>query len=88
MTADKTEAEGATAELDATGLKCPMPVLRARRALKPLTAGDVLRVLADDPAAAKDMPAFCETTGHALLAMEQGADGVLTFLIRKAPAAG
>jgi len=70
------------AELDATGLKCPMPVLRARRALKPLAAGDVLRLLADDPAAAKDIPAFCETTGATLLAADQDGD-VLTFLIRK-----
>lgn len=70
------------AELDATGLKCPMPVLRARRALKPLAAGDVLRLLADDPAAAKDIPAFCETTGATLLAADQDGD-VLRFLIRK-----
>ena len=70
------------AELDATGLKCPMPVLRARRALKPLSAGDVLRLTADDPAAAADIPAFCETTGHELV--ETGQEGaVLTFLIRK-----
>lgn len=74
-----TEAQ---AELDATGLKCPMPVLRARRALKPLADGDILRVLADDPAAAKDMPAFCETTGHELVETGQEGD-VLVFLIRK-----
>ena len=70
------------AELDATGLKCPMPVLRARRALKPLAHGEVLRLLADDPAAARDIPAFCETTGHVLLAATT-ADDVMTFLIQK-----
>ena len=70
--------------LDATGLKCPMPVLRARRALKPLAPGDRLLVLADDPAAAQDFPAFCETTGHVLEAQSSREDGVLAFLIRKA----
>lgn len=72
------------AELDATGLKCPMPVLRARRALKPLASGETLLVLADDPAAAKDIPAFCEITGHTLAETAERAHGVLTFLIRKA----
>lgn len=77
-----TEA-GAKTELDATGLKCPMPVLRARRALKPLQAGEKLLLLADDPASAKDIPAFCETTGHALEEAGTRPGGVLTFLIRK-----
>lgn len=71
------------AELDATGLKCPMPVLRARRALKPLDTGQILRMLADDPAAQKDVPAFCETTGHALVAMEEADNGATAYLIRK-----
>ena len=72
----------AAAELDATGLRCPMPVLRARRALKPLAEGQTLRLLADDPAAAKDVPAFCETTGHRLIEVSEDA-GVLAFLIEK-----
>lgn len=71
------------AELDATGLKCPMPVLRARRALKPLAAGQVLKVMADDPASEKDMPAFCETTGNALEAVERDGERYV-FFIRKA----
>ena len=69
--------------LDATGLKCPMPVLRARRALKRMASGDLLEVHADDPASAKDFPAFCETTGDTL--EETAADGeTLIFRIRKA----
>ena len=44
--------------LDATGLKCPMPVLRARRSLKAMASGQVLELLADDPASARDVPAF------------------------------
>ncbi len=71
------------AEYDATGLKCPMPVLKARRALKPLAAGAVLRLIADDPAAAKDVPAFCATAGHALIEREEDPAGRLIFLIQK-----
>ena len=70
-------------ELDATGLKCPMPVLRARRALKPLAKGARLMVRADDPASAKDFPAFCEKTGHVLEVLTE-VEGEFRFLIRKA----
>ena len=68
--------------LDATGLLCPLPVLKARKRLKSLPSGAVLAVLADDPAAVVDMPHFCAEAGHALLA--QGLSGtVQTYLIRK-----
>mgnify|MGYP003614138168 CR=1 FL=1 len=56
------------AELDARGLLCPLPVLRARKRLAAMGPGAVLRVLADDPAARIDMPHFCAEAGHALLA--------------------
>lgn len=70
-------------ELDCTGLICPLPVLRARKALAGLTAGQTLRVTATDPAAPRDFDAFCAATGHTLL--ENAGDGpVFTFLIRKA----
>lgn len=70
-------------ELDATGLVCPMPVLKANRALRGLPAGGRLRVRATDAAAAKDFPAFCAQTGHVL--EESSSDGaVLVFLLRKA----
>ena len=68
--------------LDTKGLRCPLPVLKARKALKDLAAGTMLRVLATDPGAVKDFEAFCKTTGHRLLAQgEEG--GVLTFDIEK-----
>lgn len=71
------------AELDATGLICPLPVLRAKKALKPLSPGQILRVIATDPAAAKDFPAFCEATGNELA--EVSDDGMRwEFMIRKA----
>ena len=69
--------------LDATGLKCPLPVLRARKAMKSLAPGDVLDVRATDPDAPKDFEAFCETAGHRLLE-SGGADGVFVLRIEKA----
>jgi tRNA 2-thiouridine synthesizing protein A len=68
--------------LDLKGLQCPLPVLRANKALRLLQAGDELRVLATDRAAAKDFDNFCSTTGHHLITCEE-ADGVLTIVIRK-----
>ncbi len=67
--------------LDARGLKCPLPVLKARKRLKALDGGAVLRVIADDPAAVIDVPHFCAEQGHSLLSQEQSAEG-LVFLIR------
>jgi tRNA 2-thiouridine synthesizing protein A len=71
-----------TTVLDAKGLKCPLPVLRARKAMKEVPAGGLLRVLATDPGAVKDFAHFCEATGYELV--ESGQEGeVLSFLIRK-----
>lgn len=70
--------------LDLKGLRCPLPVLRANRALRHLPAGARLRVLATDRAAIADFQAFCRESGHALLAWSDDA-GVLSFLIRRRP---
>jgi tRNA 2-thiouridine synthesizing protein A len=68
--------------LDTIGLLCPLPVLKARKRLMGMAPGALLRVLADDPAAAVDVPHFCAEAGHELL--EQGLDGrVRSFLIRR-----
>ena len=72
-----------THDLDATGLLCPLPVLKARKRLSALAAGDCLRVVTDDPAAIVDMPHFCTEAGHALEdSTEDGAR--MIWLIRKA----
>jgi tRNA 2-thiouridine synthesizing protein A len=68
--------------LDAKGLRCPLPVLKARKALRDLPVGATLRVLATDPGAIKDFEAFCKTTGHRLLGASQAGD-VLAFDIEK-----
>ena len=71
-----------TTILDTKGLNCPLPILKARKAINGLTAGDILQVLATDPGAVKDFQAFCRATGHELL--ESGEDaGVYSFLIKK-----
>ena len=71
------------AELDAIGLLCPLPVLKTRKRLQPLAPGEVLEVLADDPAAMIDIPHFCAEQGHDLVSAEE-AGGVQTYLIRRA----
>ena len=83
MTETENQGGEPAMELDASGLKCPLPVLKARKAMKSLASGDTIRVLATDPSALQDFPAFCETTGHELLeAVEE--KGRYRFLIRKA----
>lgn len=70
--------------LDARGLVCPLPVLRASRALRALTAGDELAILVTDQAAPADFARFCETTGHTLIATMARPDGSTAIHIRKA----
>jgi tRNA 2-thiouridine synthesizing protein A len=73
----------ADAELDARGLLCPLPVLKTRKRLGALAPGQVLRVLADDPAALVDMPHFCAEQGHELLARDERGHPEYAYLIRK-----
>jgi tRNA 2-thiouridine synthesizing protein A len=70
--------------LDVKGMHCPLPVLRANRALRSLQAGERLRVLATDRAAVADFQSFCRETGNALLAFSEEG-GVFSFVIRKRP---
>ena len=68
--------------LDVKGLACPLPVLRANKVLRGMAAGERLRVLATDRAAAADMRAYCRETGHDLVSCSDEA-GVLSFVIRR-----
>ena len=72
-----------TTFLDATGLRCPLPVLRARKAMKAVAAGGLLEVKATDPSAVADFQSFCETTGDELVEWKEDG-GVFLFRIRKA----
>jgi tRNA 2-thiouridine synthesizing protein A len=71
------------AELDARGLLCPLPVLKARRRLAALETGAVLRVITDDPAALVDIPHFCAEAGHDLVDREELGRTGHAYLIRK-----
>lgn len=70
-------------EIDARDLLCPLPVLRARKRLAGMSAGQVLRVLATDTASIIDMPHFCAGAGHAYLGCEEQG-GALVHFIRRA----
>jgi tRNA 2-thiouridine synthesizing protein A len=70
-------------DLDATGLLCPLPVLKARKRLQALVPGDQLRMRADDPAAVIDVPHFCAQSGHRLVESAQDGD-VQIYVIEKA----
>ena len=69
--------------LDATGLLCPLPVLKARRALRNVPPGGILEVLATDPGATKDFVHFCQTTGCILVESGEEPGGILRFLLKK-----
>jgi len=71
-----------TYELDATGLLCPLPVLKARKRLQALAAGEQLRMRADDPAAVIDVPHFCAQSGHLLVESTQEGN-VQIYVIEK-----
>lgn len=68
--------------LDASGLTCPLPVLRAQKLLRGMQRGEVLEVLSTDSVSKTEMPVFCEQAGHALLHQAEGA-GEWRFWIRR-----
>ncbi len=71
-----------TTTLDTKGMNCPLPILKAKKAMKDVAAGDTLQVLSTDPGSVKDFEAFCRSTGNELLdSTEDG--GVFTFMIKK-----
>lgn len=69
-------------ELDARGLNCPLPILRAKKALAELDGGQVLRIVATDPGSVKDFEAFAKQTGNDLLESSE-VDGEFVYLIKK-----
>lgn len=68
--------------LDARGLQCPMPLLKAKRALNNMAAGERLQVLATDQGSMRDFRVFCQQSGHQLLGSEE-IDGIYTHLLEK-----
>jgi tRNA 2-thiouridine synthesizing protein A len=72
-----------TEKFDATGLNCPLPILRAKKVLTSMNSGEILYVLATDSGSVKDFDAFCKQTGHELLESTE-AEGKYHYYIRKA----
>ncbi len=69
-------------EIDTRGLNCPLPILRAKKALSDVRSGQVLKIVATDPGSVKDFETFAKQTGHALLSHSE-ANGEFTFLMKK-----
>jgi tRNA 2-thiouridine synthesizing protein A len=69
-------------ELDASGLNCPLPILRAKKTLNGMDAGQVLHIIATDPGSVKDFDAFSKQTGNELLESKEDG-GKFHFLIKK-----
>lgn len=68
--------------LDATGLSCPLPVLKARKALRDMAPGQTLEVLTTDPGTIEDIPAFCKSSGHELLETSMIKENLYRFVIK------
>jgi tRNA 2-thiouridine synthesizing protein A len=71
-------------QVDASGLSCPLPILRAKKALATMNAGQVLRVLATDPGSVKDFEAFARQTGNELIKSNTLEAGSFEFFLRRA----
>lgn len=70
-------------ELDARGLNCPLPILKAKKALADMASGDVLRVTATDTGSVRDFQAFARQTGNALLEQSESNSEFVFFMRRK-----
>ncbi|HCX34518.1 MAG TPA: response regulator SirA [Rhodocyclaceae bacterium] len=70
-------------ELDARGLNCPLPILRAKKALNDLTSGQVLRIVATDPGSVKDFQAFAKQTGNELLSQGETSAKEFEFFLKR-----
>ncbi|MCL2298285.1 MAG: sulfurtransferase TusA family protein [Proteobacteria bacterium] len=70
-------------ELDACGLNCPLPILRAKKALSEMVSGQTLRITATDPGSVGDFQSFAKQTGNVLSAQGENADGVFGFVLQR-----
>ena len=69
-------------ELDARGLNCPLPILRAKKSINNLNDGEIIKIIATDPGAVNDFTSFCKQTGNELLESQE-QNGEFTFMIKK-----
>jgi tRNA 2-thiouridine synthesizing protein A len=73
----------ANKEIDTRGLNCPLPILKAKKALADMVSGDVLKVVATDPGSVRDFQAFARQTGNELLEQTSGGDEFVHYLRRR-----
>ncbi len=78
-----SESIGFDREVDASGLNCPLPILRAKKALADLPSGQVLKIISTDPGSRKDFEVFARQTGHELLQVERGEKNWTFYLKRR-----
>jgi tRNA 2-thiouridine synthesizing protein A len=76
------EAMNFDKELDARGLNCPLPILKAKKALTDMASGQVLRIISTDPGSVRDFEAFSKQTGNSLLS-QSGTASEFTFFLKK-----
>jgi tRNA 2-thiouridine synthesizing protein A len=69
--------------LDCRGMRCPLPVIELARRIEDVDVGGIIAVIADDPAAATDVPAWCRLRGHDYIGTGDGASGAPSFLVRR-----
>ena len=83
MAGRRGRSDSTPTRIDARGLYCPVPILRTRDRLKVLAPGEVLEVLADDPAILEDMPAYCRSHGHEYLGHTDEGRGAWRVALKK-----
>jgi len=71
-------------EVDASGLNCPLPILRCKKGLSDMSAAQVLKIIATDPGSVKDFNAFCVQTGHELLQLDQSETSFIFYIKKRA----
>lgn len=76
-------AERFDQELDCSGLACPMPILKTKKAVDSLQTGQILKMIATDPGSTSDMQAWTEKTGHKLVASEKDGDKFIFYIMKK-----
>ncbi len=82
MSGDSTALDSADVEVDARGMNCPLPILKAKKALSGMQSGQLLRVLATDAGSMRDFQAFARQTGNELVAQTQQG-GVISHVLRR-----
>ena len=83
MSGESAALDKVDVEVDARGMNCPLPILKAKKALSGMQSGQLLRVLATDAGSMRDFQAFARQTGNELVAQVQGDGGVISHMLRR-----